>query len=56
MSSFLSPLFSVYKDGWTPFTYAVKEGHTEVLKLLLECPDNSEPEKLLTKRNKVQYM
>ena len=33
--------------------YAVREGHIEVLQLLLDCKDNSEPEKLLTAHNKV---
>ena len=33
--------------------FAVREGHTEVLQLLLDCTDNTEPEKLWTARNKV---
>ena len=36
--------------------YAVREGHTEVLELLLDCPDNGDPEKLLTTCNKVSLM
>ena len=28
--------YNVQQDKWTPLMYSVKEGHTEVVKLLLE--------------------
>ena len=32
----MNKVFSPQQDKWTPLMYSVKEGHTEVVKLLLE--------------------